>query len=236
VRPVNLLPDQRRRVAGTGPANGAYVVVGVLAVLLVMVLGYTLVSNQANSRKTELAKTTQEADALEAKAKTLGAFGSFAAIKEARTASVKQLATGRFDWERTLRELAAVLPRGGWVSEAAGSVTGNAGGAATPATAAPAAQGAAAKPSLNLKGCMPSQTAVASFLVRLRKLYLVEDVSLKESVTASGTAATAAKATVDSCGRLYQFDIAVTFKAAAPTGKEAPRGSDAVPARLGGGS
>jgi len=140
-------------------------------------------------------------------------------------------------------ELAAVLPRGGWVQEAKASVTGNTEGQAPEA-------GAATKPALQLTGCLREQSDVAAFMVRLRKLYLVEDVELQESVTTAGAdkAAAAAgrdapsadpnasKPTIDNCGRLFKFDITVTFEAAAPTGKEAPRGSNAVPARLGGGS
>ena len=40
---------------------------------------------------------------------------------------------------------------------------------------------------------------------------------------------------MDNCGSLYKFDVAVTFSPTAPL-SEAPRGSEQVPASLGGGS
>jgi len=108
MRAVNLLPQAHRSGPRPGaPTGGAYIVLGVLGLLLVLVLAFTLTANQANARKTQAATVKAEADRADAQAKQLGAFGSFASVKATRTASVKQLATGRFDWERFLRELAA---------------------------------------------------------------------------------------------------------------------------------
>ena len=233
---VNLLPDQHRRGSRTGGiANGAYIVVGVLAVLLVMALAYTLTSNQANSRKSDTATVKQEADRAEARSKQLDAFGSFASIKATRTASVEQLATGRFDWERFLRELAAVLPEGSWLQSVDASVTGDvSGGSGSTSTASstPADANAPKLPAAALKGCTPHQDDVADLMVRLRKLYLVSDVELKSSQRGDG----GGLPTVDNCGRYFEFELSVTFSSAAPTGHEAPAGHDSVPARLGGGS
>jgi Tfp pilus assembly protein PilN len=232
VKAVNLLPDQHRRgPRADAPTGGAYVVVGVLAALVVMAAVYTFTSNQANSRKSDAAVAAQDAKRLEARAKSLGSYGNFSQVKVTRTASVKQLATSRFDWERLLRELASVLPTGGWLKEASASVTGDTGTATATTATAPVA-GAPTQPSLHLVGCAPSQTEVAKFMVRLRQLYLVSDVALGQS--ARGDAATAP--TVDSCGRYLDFDLNVTFVSAAPTVDETPPGRRSVPARLGGGS
>jgi Tfp pilus assembly protein PilN len=232
MRPVNLLPDQHRRGPRVGAmANGAYIVVGVLAALLVIALAYTLTSNQANSRKSQAAEVKQEADQAEARSKQLGAFGNFASIKATRTASVKQLATGRFDWERFMRELAVVLPKGAWLQDVDASVTGDTAGDSGTSTASTPAN-APKLPTAHLTGCTPHQTDVADFMVRLRKLYLVQDVELKSSERGEGDGVP----TVDNCGRYLKFDIDVTFSSAAPTGREAPAGHDSVPARLGGGS
>jgi Tfp pilus assembly protein PilN len=237
VNAVNLLPDQHRRGSRTGGiANGAYIVVGVLAVLLVMALAYTLTSNQANSRKSDTATVKQEADRAEARSKQLDAFGSFASIKATRTASVEQLATGRFDWERFLRELASVLPDGSWLQDVNASVTGDvtaggstAGSASTPTTTSTTGP---QLPAAALTGCTPHQHDVAALMVRLRKLYLVQDVELKSSERGEGTGVP----TVDNCGSYLKFDLSVTFSSAAPTGHEAPAGDRSVPTRLGGGS
>ena len=72
--------------------------------------------------------------------------------------------------------------------------------------------------------------AAGATVVRLRSLHRVVDVELNESLKEQGVA----DVTVDSCGPLYKFDVTVTFAPA--TEAEAPRGSNSVPASLGGGS
>ena len=105
MRAVNLLPEQhRRRPAGThAPKGSAYVVLGVLGVLLVMAAVYTLTSNQVKDRTTQAEEARQEADGYEARVQALGAYGNFRQTKETRLASVRDLAKNRFDWERLMR-------------------------------------------------------------------------------------------------------------------------------------
>jgi Tfp pilus assembly protein PilN len=229
---VNLLPDRSRGGHGAvGARGGAYVVVGVLAALLVMALVYTLTANSANSKKTEAAKVKQEADQAKTRADALGAFGSFSSIT-----------TSRFDWERFMRELAAVLPNGSWVQDVNASATGKldgggntagGGGAAaggSSATAAPT--GAPQLPAAELVGCTAHQGAVADLMVRLRKLYLVSDVTLNSSERGEAAGAPS----IENCGSYVKFDVSVSFSASAPTKAEVPEGHSAVPAKLGGGS
>jgi Tfp pilus assembly protein PilN len=228
VRAVNLLPEQhRRRPAGThAPKNGAYLVLGVLGVLLLMAAAYTLTSNQVKDRTTQAAEARQEADGYEARVRALGAYGDFRQTKQTRLTSVRDLAGNRFDWERLLRELSALLPAGTWLQETSASVTGDhQTGAATAGAAAP-------QPGATLKGCAPKQSDVAKLMVRLRQVYLVEDVTLNESVQGENTG----PASIENCGRLLQFDVLMTFSATAPDEQEAPAGQKSVPARLGGGS
>ena len=114
MKPVNLLPEsQRRRPAGD--AKTSYVALGVLGALVLLVGNYVWVSNQATSRENDAAKAAVEATELEARSTEIGAYGDFAQTKEMRAASVRQLADSRFDWERLMRELALVLPAGGWL-------------------------------------------------------------------------------------------------------------------------
>jgi Tfp pilus assembly protein PilN len=233
MRPVNLLPGQHRRTPTGGAKNGAYIVVGVLAVLLAMATFYTLTANGVNDRKTRAAEAKAEADTLEARAAQLNSYGNFAAVKEARFASVKQLAENRFDWERLLRELAAVLPEGSWLTEARASLSGDEAIQADSGPAAAAATpGAATQPTLGLTGCAPRQPDTAKLMVRLRQLYLVSDVELKESARTEASG----PPSLESCGSFYKFDIVVTFSSAGATGDQTPPGRDSVPARLGGGS
>ena len=229
MKAVNLIPSDQRRAKATGERSGAsYVVLGVLAVLLVMAVAYVLTANSVNDKTSKAATAKQEADTLEAQASQLDSFTDFAAIKEQRLAAVVTAAQTRFDWERLMRELSRVMPAGSWLQTTQASVLGDPNAAATPAPTG--ATTTVAAPSATFVGCTPKQSEVAKILVRLRSLHRVVDVELNESLKEQGVQ----EVTVDSCGPLYKFDVTVTFAPA--TEAEAPRGSDSVPASLGGGS
>jgi hypothetical protein len=233
VKAVNLIPTEQRRARPSGErAGGGYVVLGVLVVLLALAVGYVMTSNSVNENKSKAEKAKQEADALEAQASNLEAFTDFSAIKQQRLEAVKTAAETRFDWERLMREISRVMPDGSWLQTTEASVKGDSGESATaPASANPAeATTGPVSPTATFVGCTPKQSEVAKILVRLRSMHRVTDVELNESLQEQGVS----DVTVDSCGPLYKFDVTVTF---APTDTpEAPRGSDTVPASLGGGS
>lgn len=248
MRPVNLLPEEHRpRRAGGGHSGSAYAVVGVLAVLLALVTVYVLTANQVSARQSDAAEARQEAERTQAEIAKLGPFGNFTDIKQVRFASVRDLAQQRFDWERFVRELALVLPRGTWLTE----VDAVASGAAAPgagSSSSSSTPGASTGPNAKVKGCAPRQPDVAKLMVRLRKLHRVKDVELKESSSqeeggsAGGAAAPAPAATAPAsgapaggggCTGRYQFDVVVQFEEAGPAA--AAGGAEKVPASLGGG-
>lgn len=254
MRPVNLLPDELRPRQRTREGGGrANIVLGVMGVLLVMAVAYALSLNQVNSHKTDLARATSDTEKAKAEVTASTAFGDFHAIEQTRSASVKQLAGGRFDWERMMRELALVLPARTWLlgatasTSADGAAAGASGGASTPApsptgstAAAPgdSAASGSSSPTLDLKGCALHQNNVAVLLVRLRKLYRAENVDLKESAqeTTDKSVQTSSDSAggSDTCGSgRFKFDVAVTFSASADSDK--PAGGK-VPTKLGGGS
>jgi len=226
MKPVNLLPESQRRRAPSADGKSSYVVLGVLGVLLLMTGLYVVTANQATSRLDEAAVASAEADRLEAQVASLGAFGSFAQVKETRVASVKQMATDRFDWERLMLELARVLPAKGWLQTVEASTSGETDATAAASTTTTAGSG----PSAALTGCLPHQPDVADLMLRLRRMHRAEDVSLGESVLEDQNNAPS----IDTCGSYYKFDIAVTFAPALV--EEAPDGQVRVPAALGGGS
>lgn len=218
MRPVNLLPENLRpRVRKAGASGGAYVVLGVLGLLLAGVVSYVITANQVTSRKAETEQLRVETYAAEQRAGALAQFGAFKEMKETRVASVAMLAAGRFDWERMSRELARVLPTGVWVTELDATATGeqvsSSGGASSSSStsssstsssstsgsagaAGTAGAGAGAQgPSLKLLGCAPSQEGVAETMVRLRRLHQAQEVELLNSEReqeASGSAGSAA--------------------------------------------
>jgi hypothetical protein len=228
MRPVNLIPTEHRRQSTGAQSGSAYVIVGLLAVVLAMSAFYVLTTNKINESKTQAADAKAEADRLQAQATTLGPFANFTQVKQTRLTSVAQVATSRFDWERTMRELSRVVPKGSWLQSVDASVSG-AGDATTTAqngeTGGP--------PTAKLMGCTVRQSEVAKTMVRVREMHGVADVKLNESSVATG-GGSSSDAGSGECGKRYQFDVTVTFGAI--TRGEAPRGGARVPATLGGGS
>lgn len=231
MKAVNLIPTEQRRARPTGErSGGAYVAIGVLGALLVMALLYVLTTNQVNDNTSKAEAARQQADALEAQSKQLGSFTNFAAIKEQRLVSVVTTAQTRFDWERLMRELSRVMPENSWLQSTDASVSDGA-ESTTSSSSSSTSSAEPTGPTANLVGCTPNQADVARLLVRLRQMYRVSEVTLNESIR--DTAAT--ETTFDNCGRFYKFDVTVSF-APTPPASEAPRGSNSVPASLGGGS
>jgi Tfp pilus assembly protein PilN len=230
MKAVNLIPSEHRRATPSGKGSGgAYVVLGVLSVLLLMAVAYVMSTNSLNDSKSKAAAARQEAVAAEGRTKQLGDFTDFASIKDERLAAVTAAAQTRFDWERYMRELSRVMPKGSWINTASASVTGEGIGTVTASTTVDPA--AAAVPKANLVGCTPRQSEVARMMVRLEQMYRVTDVTLNESTQESSATDT----TLQNCGKLYKFDLTVSFSPVQPA-NEAPKGETRVPASLGGGS
>jgi Tfp pilus assembly protein PilN len=245
VRPVNLLPAEHRPRRASGDGKGAYVVLGVLGALLVMVAVYVLSANSVNSNKGDLAEVNRDIARAEAQIGSQSAFGNFQQVKETRLNSVRQLADDRFDWERLVREISLVLPKGTSLNElnaskgppAEGSSAAPTSSSSTSSTPSDSSGGA---PSLHLIGCAKAQRNVADLLVRLRKLHGANDVNLAESAqqvesgegSTGGSGDSAAGGGADGCApNIYKFDVTVTFDQLPPA-----TGDVRVPARLGGGS
>jgi Tfp pilus assembly protein PilN len=248
MRPANLLPEGYRPRTAAQRAHRGHLAVIVLAALLVATLVYVLTANSVTSRKEQTLKAEQETRQAKARADELGPFGRFAQIKQTREASVTQLAAGRFDWERSMRELTRVLPADAWLTELKASSTGaDSTGSSAAASKSTAPSGGTASggasgsqpssPTITLSGCARTQGDVATTLVRLRRLYRAQTVDLADSSKAGteGTAPSSAGASsgaTGNCGRGYNFNLSVTFGAAS----SGSGSSSDVPASLGGGS
>jgi Tfp pilus assembly protein PilN len=240
---VNLLPPKHRPRQATGGKEGSsFVLLGALALIVVALLVYVLSINSINDSKSQIATAKADAARANAQADALGAYGSFAQVKLQRVTAVKELAQGRADWERVMRELARVLPTGVWItnvdaSDSANSASGTGGAPTPPPAGSPAA---ASSPQVTIEGCAPNQPAVADTLVRLRELQGASDVQLDHSTkptdATSGSSASSGADSSTGCGKTngvsnYDFKVIVTLEAAKPT----PYVPGKVPASLGGG-
>jgi Tfp pilus assembly protein PilN len=218
--------------------GSSYLVLGVLALLLVGAVAYVMQSNKITKGKSDIATAEQKTAEARAKTQQLGPFGNFAQIKQQRVASVRQLAEGRFDWERSVRELSHILPAGVWLRDFDASVGGQA-GAPTNTSASTEWAG----PSIKLHGCAQKQPQVAVMLVRLKEMQGVHDVKLSDSTrgedpTVSEAFSDQSGKQSDDCGTHnaranYEFNATVEFepKLEVPADEAAN-----TPVRLGGGS
>ena len=239
MRAVNLLPESSRPTRASGTRGGsAYFVIGVLALLVVGVLTYVVTANQVSSRQAEAQKAEKQAAEANARAQKLAAFGDFAQVKATREQSVAVLAGSRYDWERTLRELARVLPKGVFVTSLDATSGGIASGASQGASAGGA--DAAAGPNMKIAGCAPDHREVATTLVRLKSIHGVTDVKLSDSTKgdAGGGGSNQAGAS-GSAGAGGCPEGATTFNATVvltPTAVNPAPNAPKVPVSLGGGS
>jgi Tfp pilus assembly protein PilN len=187
MRAVNLIPADQQRGAGGAAGKsggGAYILLGVLALVVVMAGLLTTANKSVKDKKTQLADVTAQAAAAEAKATSLTSYTKFAAIRAKRVDTVKQLAASRFDWAHALREVARVLPANAWITSMTATTSPTvsvAGGSAGQL------RGAISSPAIVLTGCTTSQASVSKVLANLRLADGVQRVSLEDS-TKGGTA------------------------------------------------
>jgi Tfp pilus assembly protein PilN len=219
MRPVNLIPADKRRGDRAQLRTGVlpYVIVAALAVALVLVTLMTLTSSKIADREAEVASLEAQEAAAVARAEALRPYAEFAAMSVKRDATVTSLAQSRFDWERVLRELALVIPDDVWLTEGTGTANSS-----VQIEGATAIEGRdeVAGPALELIGCGANQKAVAGFLAALRDIDGVTRVGLSASErvsgdTSIGSGAVSAGADADCRTRdaIAKFEIIVAFDA-----------------------
>lgn len=220
MRPVNLIPAEERRERTTMQGAPAYVVIGALVAVLAGVTLLVVTNNQISERKAEVAHLQQQNAAAKARAARLTAYSKFGEVRDQRVAAVTSLADSRFDWERVMRELALILPKGDvWLTSLTGTaspeVTLEGGGSVTLRSAIPG-------PALELVGCATGQSAVAGFVSSLKDIDGVTRVGVQSSELLE-TEGGGGGATTDSAGSggsseckapAAKFEIVVAFDAA----------------------
>jgi Tfp pilus assembly protein PilN len=194
MRAVNLIPTEQQRGAGGAAGRsggGAYVLLGVMALLVVLVATYVVSNKSVSDKRTELANVTQQAEAAEAQAQKLTSYTKFASIRQKRVDTVTQLASSRFDWAHALREVARVLPQNAWLTSMTGTTSTS---VSVDGGTSSQLRGSLNVPALVINGCTTSQQAVAKLITRLRLIDGVQRVTLEDSTKAQQEAGAASAA------------------------------------------
>ncbi|HYH88251.1 MAG TPA: PilN domain-containing protein [Solirubrobacteraceae bacterium] len=219
MRAVNLLtPELRTAQKGSGAPRksamatsgglGAMVVLGALALVVAGVAGYILSTNVVKERKASLAEVSLQNEATISRAAALKPYADFQTLAQDRASTVQALASARFDWEQSLRDLSRALPSNVYLSSLKGSVGGGAGGGSGIRSSI------GGVPALELSGCTRSQPAVASLMSRLRNVQGVTRVSLAKSEKSSVAGGPAGVAGPCGKGAPPSFEMVVFFEKA----------------------
>jgi Tfp pilus assembly protein PilN len=236
MRAVNLIPGEARR-GGTGDLRSlrgpGSAVVGLLGVVLLLVTLYVLASNSVSERQAQLTGLQNQLAQTQAEAAKLTGYTQFAQLAEARIQTVKEIASGRFDWQQALSDLSRVVPANTTLSSLSATVGPGVGSAGA---ATGSLRGDITVPAFELQGCTASQDDVARLMSRLRLIRGVSRVTLSNSVRAvSATPATPVSSSASSptggcAANAPTFDLVVFFQAlptvsATPAGSTGPTGA-----------
>jgi Tfp pilus assembly protein PilN len=181
VRAINLIPAESRGGGAARSGGAAYVLLGVLALLVVGVAAYVLTSNKIEERQVQLATLQTQVDAAQQQAEARRPYREFAALAQARVETIRQLGAARFDWHDALSNLSKVVPENVWLTSLLGTVTTGVSVEGGSSGAAGSLRSALPNPAIELTGCTTSHEGVARLISRLRLIDGVERVSLADS-------------------------------------------------------
>ncbi len=193
MKAVNLIPGEARRGGADGPSDLAvYGVLGGLALLLVAVTLYVLAGAGIAQKKTDLATAQREAGTAKAQLAALKPYVDFAQAAKSRDTTVRQLAASRFQWSRTMDELAKVVGKNVWLTGLQGTVApGVAIDGGSGASSDSSFRDAFSGPAVSLTGCAASNQEVVRFVSRLRAMTGVTRVALSDAQKSDTTAGAA---------------------------------------------
>jgi Tfp pilus assembly protein PilN len=231
MKAVNLIPSEERRGGASGGRSGgpAYVLLGALAVLVMMVAAWTLTGKTVKDRRSHLTSVEQQAKAAEAQANELAAYSSFSDVRKKRAETVASIAHSRFDWAHVMHEIARVIPPDTHLISLSGAVSA---GAQAPNGAGQALslRGSNPGPAIDIVGCSDGQANVSRMISRLRLIDGVQHVTLAESSKNDSETGGATSSSDDGeCrynSRIAKFDVLLIF--AAPPAAAAPSTTSAA--------
>jgi Tfp pilus assembly protein PilN len=235
MKAVNLIPVEERRGGGgaAGKSGGAaYILLGLLGMLVIMAAAYTLAGKSVSDRKADLERTRAEATAVQSKADELAPYARFSALREQRVQTVQSLAGSRFDWSKSMHEVARVVPSNVWLTSMTGTVApgvqleGAAGSSGSLRSALPV-------PAVEIVGCTTSQRNVSRVISRMRLVKGVQRVSLgsAEKADAAGGGGGGGGTDCRNGSASYpQFNLVVFFDAPASAATASATTPGATPA------
>jgi len=217
MKAINLIPPEARgrrgsvfsassAISGAPQGLGAYVVLAVLVVGVLMAGAWAFTGRQVSDRTADLARTEQSAQAAEAKVAAMGPYTAFAAASKARVETLGGLIKGRFDWSHGLREVARVVPPDVDLVSLVGTTSPN---ASVQGASGSSLRSALAVPAIDIIGCAKSQSQVARLLAGLRAIDGVQRVSLSSSEKSENTSPGDADCRATS--QMPQFQMTVFF-------------------------
>jgi Tfp pilus assembly protein PilN len=210
MRAVNLIPVESARGGQGRSGTGAFLVLGILSVLVAGAVAYVLTNNAVVERRAEVEQLNTQIQAIRVQTEATRPYREFKQLADARLTTVRQLGQARFDWHRALSDFAKVVPEDVWLTSMLGTVTTgvNVEGAASGATST--LRSALPNPAIELTGCTTSHKAVARMISKMRLLTNVYRVSLADSAKEDATAGGGGDCRY---GRsdIAQFDMVVFF-------------------------
>ena len=238
MKAVNLIPRDARRGGRAAVGFGfspSYLMLGLLALALVLVTVYVLAANTVSDRKAKLASVRAQLSAEQAEVSRLSSYVQFEKLAETRAATVREIASARFDWYRALSDLSKVVPANTSLQSLTGTVApgASASGAGGAGGSSSSLRGDLSVPAFELNGCTKSQDDVARLMSRLRLINGVTRVTLgsaqKQGSAVSGAAVSSGSS--GGCGaNAPSFDLVVFFQALPNAG---PTGVTAAPSQPG---
>ena len=221
MKAVNLIPADAKRGSRSGASASkalpTYIFLGVLAIAVGLVTLYVLASNDISQRQAKVTTLQGEIAQVQAQSSNLNRYAEYSQMTQSRIGSVRQLATGRFDWHSTLTQIAQVVPKNTSLATLVGTAASS---DPTAGAATATSTGASAGTSVQLTGCTKSQPDVAKLMSRLRLIDGVASVTLNSSTKQSsgGSAASppvssgsAPGSTGGGCGSGPSFDLQIAF-------------------------